>query len=113
MDENKYIPPYTISDKTINLISSISELIGKISVNEDMTTNPKLRRNNRIKTIQASLAIENNSLSLEQVTSILNGKRILGPPNEIQEVQNAAETYELLLNCNVYSIKDLLKMPRL
>lgn len=102
-----YIPPYTISEKIIDLISSISEMIGYISVNENMKSNPRLRRDNQIRTIHASLAIENNSLSLEQVTDIINGKRILGPQNEIQEVKNAFEAYEMILSFNPYSYKDM------
>jgi len=105
----KYVPPYTVNDNIVNLISVISEMIGKISVNKKMNSNPKLRRDNRIKTIYASLAIENNSLSIDQVTDIINGKRILGPPNEIQEVKNAYEAYEMMLTFNPYSYKDLLK----
>ena len=73
-----------------------------------MNANPKLRRENRIKTIHSSLAIENNSLSLNQVTAIINGKRILGEPREIQEVKNAFEAYERLLSFDPYSAKDLL-----
>lgn len=109
MKENLYIPPYTITDKTVNLVSQITELITRITINDRMNKNPKLRRDNRIKTIQASLAIENNSLSLEQVTDIVNGKRILGAPSEIFEVKNAFEAYEILLQFNPLSQKDLLK----
>lgn len=109
MKENLYIPPYTITDKTVNLVSQITELITRITINDRMNKNPKLRRDNRIKTIQASLAIENNSLSLEQVTDIVNGKRILGAPSEICEVKNAFEAYEILLQFNPLSQKDLLK----
>lgn len=105
----QYSPPYTISDQAVNLIASIIEMIENISVDRPIQSNPKLRRNNRIKTIHASLAIENNSLSLDQVTDIINGKRVLGPPNEIQEVKNAYETYELLLAFDPYSYQDLLK----
>lgn len=107
--QDGYIPPYMVSDKAIDLISSISEMLGQISVNEKMNSNLKLCRDNRIKTIHASLAIENNSLSLDQVMDIINGKRILGPPSEIQEVKNAYEAYEILLGFNPYSFKDMLK----
>lgn len=71
--------------------------------------NPHLRKENRIRTIHSSLAIEHNSLSLEQVTAIIDGKRILGNPNEIREVKNAYDTYEMILSLNPYSIEDLLK----
>lgn len=108
MSEKGYIPPYTISDKTVNLISAITEIITKITINDNMSNNPRLRRDNRIRTIHASLAIENNSLSLDQVTDIINGKRILGAPDEICEVKNAFEAYNRLLELNPYSVKDML-----
>jgi Fic family protein len=78
-----------------------------------MDANPLLRRENRIKTIHSSLAIENNSLSLEQVTAIIDGKRVLGPPSEIVEVKNAFEVYNLLLSFNPYSIPDMLKAHKI
>jgi len=109
MSEKGYVPPYTITDKTVNLISAITEIITKITIDDDMSNNPRLRRDNRIRTIHASLAIENNSLSLDQVTDIINGKRILGAPDEICEVKNAFEAYNRLLEMNPYSIKDMLQ----
>lgn len=108
MSEKEYVPPYTITDRTVNLISAITEIITKITINDHMSSNPRLRRDNRIRTIHASLAIENNSLSLDQVTDIINGKRILGAPEEICEVKNAFEAYNKLLEMNPYSIKDML-----
>lgn len=105
----RYEPPFTATTKTINLVSEISELIGKIRVSERMNMNPKLRRENRIKTIHSSLAIENNTLSLEQVTAIIAGKRVLGMPSEIQEVKNAFEAYEHILELDPFQVKDLLK----
>lgn len=108
MEHKEYSPPFQITDAIIEKISEISELIGSISTLQDRDTNPRLRRDNRIKTIHSSLAIENNSLSLEQVTSIINGKRILGEPKEIQEVKNAFEAYERLLAYDPYSVADLL-----
>ena len=84
-----YTPPFHITDEITNLVAAISEQIGRITVLSHGNLNPRLRRENRIKTIHSSLAIEHNSLSLEQVTAILDGKRILGNPNEIQEVKNA------------------------
>ena len=108
MSEKGYAPPYTITDKTVNLISAITEIIAKISINDSMSNNPRLRRDNRIRTIHSTLAIENNSLSLDQVTDIINGKRILGAPDEICEVKNAYEAYNKLLELNPYSLKDML-----
>lgn len=107
--EETYNPPYTITNKIVDLIAEISELIGQITVTSGLNNNPKLRRANRIKTIQASLAIENNTLTVEQITALLNGKRILGTPAEIKEVKNAYEVYEQLLTFNPYSVSDLLK----
>lgn len=108
MNEKGYVPPYTITDRTVNLVSAITEIITRITINDNMSNNPRLRRDNRIRTIHASLAIENNSLSLDQVTDIFNGKRILGAPDEICEVKNAFEAYNKLIEMNPYSIKDML-----
>lgn len=110
---SEYKPPFHMTDKAVNLVAAISEQIGRITVLSYGNLNPHLRRESRIKTIHSSLAIEHNSLSLEQVTAILNGKRILGNPNEIREVQNAYETYEMMLSLDPTSIKDLLKAHKI
>ena len=110
---NKYKPPFHVTDKMILLIAEISEQVGRMAVQQERTINPHLRRENRIRTIHSSLAIEHNSLSLEQVTAILDGKRVLGNPNEIKEVQNAYEAYELMLGLNPLSVDDLLKAHKL
>lgn len=102
-----------MTDRIVNLVAAISEQIGRITVLSHGNLNPHLRKENRIRTIHSSLAIEHNSLSLEQVTAILDGKRILGNPNEIREVKNAYEAYELMLTLNPYSVKDLLKAHKL
>jgi len=112
MSEEKYIPPYTITDKIIGLVAQISERVGAVTLARH-DSNPHLRRDSRIKTIHASLAIENNSLSLDQVTAIINGKRVLGPLDEIREVQNAYEAYNHLLEFDPYSVEDLLAAHRL
>lgn len=109
----KYTPPFEINDRIITLLAQISELVGQVSVLHKDSINPKLRRENRIKTIHSSLAIEHNSLSLEQVTAVLNGKRILGSPLEIKEVQNAYEAYNIMLTLNPLDIEDLLKAHKL
>ena len=106
---NQYQPPFKITSKIIDYISRISEKIGEINSLENSPQQVKLRKENRIKTIHSSLAIENNSLTIEQITAIIDGKRVLGSPNEIQEVKNAVQTYELLLKLNPYEEKDLLK----
>ena len=104
-----YVPPFRITAKIIELISQISEKIGEINVIRQDFRHVQLRRENRIKTIHSSLAIENNSLSIEQITAIIDGKHVLGNPNEIQEVKNAVQVYDLLLKLNPCSEKDLLK----
>ena len=109
----EYKPPFRINDTIINLLADISELVGQVSVMHKDSISPRLRRENRIKTIHSSLAIEHNSLSLEQVTAVLNGKRILGAPQEIKEVRNAYEAYELMLSLDPFSVDDLLKAHRL
>lgn len=90
----KYQPPYTITSKIIHLIAQISENIGRLTVLEEIQDSLKLRKANRIRTIQGSLAIEGNTLSTEQITAILNGKTVIAPPKEVQEVRNAIKAYE-------------------
>lgn len=108
-----YKPPFHMTDRMTSLIAEISEQVGRITVLQEGTVSPHLRRENRIRTIHSSLAIEHNSLSLEQVTAILDGKRVLGNPNEIREVQNAYEAYELMLRLNPASVDDLLNAHKL
>ena len=110
---NEYKPPFHMTDLVICLIAEISEQVGRITVLQPGSISPQLRRGNRIRTIHSSLAIEHNSLSLEQVTAILDGKRVLGNPNEIREVQNAYEAYDLMMRLNPYSVKDLLRAHKL
>lgn len=98
-----------MTDQIVNRLAEISEQVGRITVLSRGSLNPHLRRENRIKTIHSSLAIEHNSLSLDQVTAILDGKRIFGNPNEIREVKNAYDAYEMMLALNPFSVKDLLK----
>jgi len=103
-----YQPPYTITSKIVHLVAEIGEIIGHYTSALDRDLTPRLRRKNRIRTIQASLAIENNTLSLEQVTAVLEGKRVLGLPREIQEVRNAFAAYDALTGWNPVTEKDLL-----
>lgn len=106
---SKYLPPFHMTDKITNLLAAISEQLGQIKILSKGNLTPHLRKENRIRTIHSSLAIEHNSLSLEQVTAILEGKRILGNPVEIKEVKNAYTTYEMMLTLDPYSVTDLLK----
>ncbi|MDD3217545.1 MAG: Fic family protein [Lachnospiraceae bacterium] len=105
-----YKPPYSLTEKMMYLVSSISEKIGKIDVYHNLDSKPHLRRNNRIKSIHSSLKIEANSLSVGAVKDVIDGKLVLGPEREIQEVKNAYEAYELIGTVNPYKIKDLLKI---
>ena len=113
MSEKPYVPPYSITDAIIHLIAEISEQVGIVTVQNENAVNPHLRRDNQIRTIYSSLAIENNSLSLEQVTDVINRKRILGTPNEILEVKNAYEAYNLLLSFDPLEIDDLLRVHKI
>ena len=108
-----YTPPFTITDEIMTLVADIAECMGHLTASVDQSPAPHLRKESRIKTIQSSLAIENNSLSIDQVTAILEGKRVLGAPNEIKEVKNAIDAYELLLELNPYKPADLLKAHKL
>ena len=88
MSEN-YVPPFTMTEEIMNMVIEIGALVGHISTHDNLSTNSKLRRENRIKTIYSSLAIEQNTLTLDQVTDVIEGKRVLAPPAEIREVKNA------------------------
>ena len=103
-----YQPKFTVSSKSINLISEISALVTKMDY-RSLNRNLKLRKKNRVRSIQSSLQIEANSMTVEQVTDIMNGKKVLGPPRDIKEVKNAIEAYKLLPELDPYSIKDLLR----
>lgn len=106
MRNNK--PPFEITNKMISYIAEIAELVGRITSTNQLSSNPTLRRENRIKTIHGSLAIEQNTLSIEQVMAVINGKQVLAPPKDIAEVKNAYEIYERLSELDAYSIDDLL-----
>ena len=101
-------PPFEITNQMIDYVAEIAELLGKMNVTDALSSNPTLRRSNRIRTIHGSLAIEQNTLSLEQVTAVLNGKQVLAPPKDIAEVKNAYEIYERLDELDPYSVDDLL-----
>lgn len=100
-----YKPPYTITPKITNLVAQISEAIGSYYAHENL----RLHRVNRIKTIHGTLAIEGNTLSTEQVTAVLEGKPVVAPINEVQEVRNALKAYELLDTLDPCKVDDLLK----
>ncbi len=101
-------PPFEITNAMIDYVAEIAELVGKLTSTSGLSGNPTLRRANRIRTIHGSLAIEQNALSLEQVTAVLNGKQVLAPPKDIAEVKNAYEIYERLDELDPYSVDNLL-----
>jgi len=101
-------PPFEITNAMIDHVAEIAELVGRLTSTNQLSANPTLRRANRIRTIYGSLAIEQNTLTLEQVTAVLNGKQVLAPPKDIAEVKNAYEIYERLDELDPYSVDDLM-----
>ena len=101
-------PPFEITNAMIDHVAEIAELVGRLTSMNQLSANPTLRRTNRIRTIHGSLAIEQNTLTLEQVTAVLSGKQVLAPPKDIVEVKNAYEIYERLDELNPFSVDDLL-----
>lgn len=101
-------PPYTISSQILNLVSEVSQKIGEVNASFLTKQSPELRKRNRIRTIQASLAIEGNTLAIDQVTAILDKKRVIGPPKDIAEVSNAIQVYAQLGKYHPYSEKAFL-----
>ncbi|MDR2137040.1 MAG: Fic family protein [Synergistaceae bacterium] len=113
MSEKPYTPPYSVTDAIINWVTKIGEQVGAVTVKNAAAANPRLRRDNHIRSIHSSLAIENNSLSLEQVTDIINGKRVLGAPQEIREVKNAYEVYARIDDFDPYNVNHMLKAHKI
>lgn len=105
---SRYQPPLTITPAILSLAEQIGETLGRWALTTEGEFSPKLRRSNRIRTIQASLAIETNTLTVAQVTAVLEGKRVLGLPREIQEVRNAFAAYEHLSHWQPSALNDLL-----
>lgn len=104
----KYQPPFSLTSEILTLVADIAEQVGQLSAREELSHNLRLRRLNRIRTIQGSLAIEGNTLTEEQITAILDGKRVLAPPRDIQEAQNAIQAYENLQQWQPHKEQDLL-----
>lgn len=103
-----YKPPFTMTEEITNLVIEIGEKVGAVAACSVLQPNPKLRRENRIRSIHATLAIEQNTLTLGQVTDVINGNTVLGPPQDIHEVKNAYEAYERVSSLDPYSVKNLL-----
>ena len=104
-----YEPIFTITPEILNFAYEIAADLERIDIIREKALTPQFRKENRIKTIHSSLWIEANSLTLEQVTDIVDGKRVVGPEKDILEVKNAIVAYDELLECNPYNEKDLLK----
>lgn len=104
-----YKPPFTITNRMLSLCISITEKVGQINNYQSLKRLPILRKNNRIKSIHSSLAIEANSLSINQVKDVIEGKIVIGPRKEIQEVKNAYNIYNMFDKFDCFNENDLLK----
>lgn len=110
---DEYVPPFQVTEEITNLTIEIGQYVGSITAFESLHPNPVLRRENRIRSIHSSLAIEQNTLTLDQVTDVIDGKRVLGPPQDIREVKNAYEVYDAVASFDLYSVKDLLRAHKM
>jgi Fic family protein len=106
-------PPYNLTNKILKLVSEVSHKIGEVNASFITKQSPELRKRNRIKTIQASLAVEGNTLSIDQITAIIDNKRVLGPAKDIKEVSNAIEVYERLNKLNPFIEKSFLSAHKI
>lgn len=104
-----YQPPFTLNSRMLDLVADIAQKVGRVDAYGQLSRSPQLRKENRIKTIHSSLAIENNTLSLKQVTAVIEGKHVIAPPKDLLEVQNAIKVYEEIDSFNPLSLDDLLR----
>lgn len=107
-----YEPPFSLNDRIVSAVANIAQKVGRIEGFEQLDRSPQLRKENRIKTIHSSLAIENNSLSIEQVTAVVEGRHVIAPPKDLLEVQNAIKAYEALFSFDPTSMDSLLTAHR-
>ena len=107
--QNTYTPPFTLTAKSISMIAEIAALSERFAIRMEQQDALRLRKINKIKTIRSSLAIEGNTLSEGQVADILEGRKVIAPLREIQEVKNAIATYDLYPQLDPFSINDMLK----
>jgi len=110
---DKYIPPFSITNRMVLLVSLIMEKIGQINSINNLSKYPVLRKQNRIKSIHSSCAIEANSLSFDQVSDVINGKQVTGPLKDILEVQNAIEAYNKIESVNPLSEENLKEIHKI
>ncbi len=106
-------PPFVVTASILTLVAEIAERVGRVMVAADGPASLRLRRISRVRTIHGTLAIEGNRLTQDQVTAILEGKRVLAPPREVQEVRNALLAYERLPVWRPYDGQDLLEAHRI
>ena len=104
-----YVPPFNICAEIINLIADISAQIERYAIRLEREDSLRLRRANRIKTIQSSLAIEGNTLSEEEVRDVMDGKTVVAPIRQVQEVRNAIRAYDLFSSLDPFKEGDLLR----
>ncbi len=104
-----YTPPFTLTAEAVSLIAEISAKMERYAIRMEQSDGLLLRKANRIRTIHSSLAIEGNTLNEDEVRDIINGKNVVAPIKQIQEVKNAIATYELYPQLNPFSVDDLLK----
>ena len=109
----KYIPPYKVSEEAVNLIAEISAAVERFDIEISGVRGVRLRKTNRIKTVHGSTAIEGNTLTEEQVTAVLEGKKVVAPRREVDEVLGAAAAYEAIERIDPLKVKDLLKVHKL
>ena len=107
--EDSYTPPFTVTPQSISLVAEISALVERYAIRLERQDALRLRRANKIKTIHSSLAIEGNTLTEEQVSDLLDGKRVVAPLRQIQEVKNAIATYDLVSDLDPFNVNDLLR----
>lgn len=105
----EYTPPFELTNEIVDLVAEIAQKVGAIKATDSFPASPQLRRQNRIRTIHSSLAIENNSLSFEQVTAVIEGKHVIAPPRDVLEVQNALAAYDQIHGFSAYRASDLLR----
>lgn len=105
-----YTPPYTITDQILSLVAEISEKIGKITEHTNLDSKPHLRKNNKIKSIHSSLKIEANSLTLNEVRDVINGRAVIGERKEIQAVKNAYAAYDEIGKFDIYDLGDFKRL---
>ncbi|MDR2179438.1 MAG: Fic family protein [Synergistaceae bacterium] len=106
-------PPYTITEKAADCLAKIVETVMRLEFGTGFKRDIKLHRKNRVRTIHSSLAIEGNTLSLDEVTAVIEGKIVAGKQAEIKEVKNAYEAYDKIMTFDPYAVKDFLKAHKL